>query len=149
MKTFKEFIIEQEKQDIAEELNRRGFLKGLGAVGGAMALGATSAHASDFADAAAKGLYYGATSSVAGSAIYKKQNAEDMAFADKIPDEWDRTRYMKAVKSVIRSRNDSAMRYAGHDGSMSRGSIVVAERQFNRLKVELSQKYKIPLDQVK
>jgi hypothetical protein len=117
-----------------------------------MALGGGSAQAgigADLAGAAAKGMGYGATSSVAGSAVYKKQNAEDMAFADKIPDEWDRTRYMKAVKSIIRSRDDSVMRYAGHDGSASRGSITVAERQFNRIKTELSQKYNIPMDPVK
>jgi hypothetical protein len=41
------------------------------------------------------------------------------------------------------------MRYAGHDGSASRGSIIVAEKKFNRIKTELSQKYNIPLDPVK
>jgi hypothetical protein len=140
------------KQGVAEaDMNRRGFLKGLGAaaLGGAGVGAAQAGIGADLAGAAAKGLYYGTTSRVAGSTIHKEKNAADMAFADKIPDEWDRTRYLKAVKSVIRSRDDSVMRYAGHDGSASRGSIIVAERKFNRIKTELSQKYNIPLDPVK
>ena len=140
------------KEGVAEaDMNRRGFLKGLGAaaLGGAGVGAAQAGIGADLAGAAARGLYYGTTSRVAGSAIHKEKNAADIAFADKIPDEWDRTRYLKAVKSVIRSRDDSVMRYAGHDGSASRGSIIVAERKFNRIKTELSQKYNIPLDPVK
>jgi hypothetical protein len=118
------------------------------ALAGSMALGGGSAQA-DLAGSAARGLYHGATSSVAGSAVYKNQNEADKAFADKIPDEADKAQYIKAVKSIIRSRDASVMRHLGSNATVTKGSITVDERRFNRLKTELSQKYNIPMDQVK
>jgi hypothetical protein len=145
-------MAQKEGVAVAEaDMNRRGFLKGLGAaaLGGAGVGAAQAGIGADLAGAAAKGLGYGMTARVAGSAIHKEKNAADLAFAEKIPDAWDKTRYLKAVKYIIRSRDDSIMRYAGHSGSASRGSIIVAERNFKKLKTELSQKYNIPLDPVK
>jgi hypothetical protein len=118
------------------------------ALAGTMALGAAAAHAGNLADRAAHGLYHGATSSVVGS-IHKEKNDADLAFADKIPHAGDKEHYTKAVKSIIRSRNDSVMRHLGSNSTASRGSITVDERKFNRLKTELSQKHNIPISQVK
>lgn len=113
------------------------------AMAGSMALGGAPAHAGfagDLAQSAARGLGAGVVAGAAGPSIFKKKNAADLAFAEQIPDEEAKAKFLKAVKYMRDSRNMSLS-----DPSMM-GANAVDEARFKKIKQQLASKYNIQVD---
>jgi hypothetical protein len=114
------------------------------ALAGAMAASPTHAgFGGELAGAVAQGLGRGVVSGAIGPKVFEERNKRDLEFAEQIPDEADKARYLKAVKKIMHSRNMSL----GSNAMM--GANAVDEIVFKKFKKKLSEKYNIPLTQVK
>ena len=127
------------KEGVAEGLKDK--LAGA-ALAGSMAMSGAPAHAgfgADLAGAAAKGLGSGMASTAMAPLLYKEKNAADKAFAEQIPDEADKAKYLKGLKYIISSRD---LANAGSTGMIQN---TADEIQFKKFKQRFAKKYDIQI----
>ena len=112
------------------------------ALAGSMAMGGAPAHAgfgADLAGSIASGLGSGMTSAAMAPSIYKEKNAADKAFAEQIPDEADKAKYLKGLKYIMNSRE------LANSGTTGMIQNTADEREFKKFKQRFATKYNIQI----